>query len=115
MALSDAQQRLEEKVHAIEQRTDLDSRTKQIMARNLQELESRRFEVLKANIETEKAARIQASKEHMEEQIHAIQSRIRTFAILLPPVPVILIGIMIFVRRRRREMEGTIAARKLRS
>jgi ABC-2 type transport system permease protein len=114
-ALSDAQQRLNEKVLKIEQRTDLDAQTKQIMARNLQEVESRRFEVLKANIETEKAARIQTSKENMEEQVQAIQSRIRTFAILLPPVPVLLIGIMIFIRRRRRELEGAVAARKLRS
>jgi ABC-2 type transport system permease protein len=114
-ALQEAQQRLDDKVAAIELRSDLDDRTKQIMVANLQEIESRRFEVLKANIEADKAARVQASKENMEEQIQAIQGRIKTFAILLPPVPVLLIGIVIFIRRRRRELEGAITTRKLRS
>ena len=113
-ALTEAQQRLNDRVTELQGRTDIDAQTRQIMVRNLEEVENRRLEVMSANIETEKDTRIQASRENMEAQIRRIQTSIKTFAILLPPVPVVLLGIAIFIRRNRREREGAAAAHRLR-
>jgi ABC-2 type transport system permease protein len=115
IALSEAQGRLNERVSEVQQRTDLDAQTKQIMAENIREVEQRKFDALKKNIEAEKEAKIAASKERMEAQIRAIQSGIKITAVVLPPIPVLVIGVIIFIRRRRREAEGAAAARRLRS
>ena len=66
VSLAQAQRRLDEKVAEVETRADLDTQTKQIMARNLQEGENRKLDVQKTNIEARKNTQVRASEERME-------------------------------------------------
>ena len=113
-AIEEAQARLDARVEELRGRTDIDAQTKQIMVRNLEEVENRRLSVLSTNIEAEKDAKVQASRETMESQIRQIQTSIQTFAVLLPPIPVFVVGVAILLRRQRREREGAAAAHRLR-
>jgi ABC-2 type transport system permease protein len=113
-ALADAEERQKKRVEEIRARVDLDAQAKGIMARNVEETERRKLEVLAANIELAKQAKVQASRESMESQVQRIQGTIRTIAVAAPPIPVFALGVIIFIRRRRRELEGAAAVRRLR-
>jgi ABC-2 type transport system permease protein len=67
---------------------------------------NRRLEVQKANIEDEKRKTIQESKAETELSVRRIQNRVRTLAMLLPPVPPAVLGVVIFLLRRKRENLG---------
>jgi ABC-2 type transport system permease protein len=112
-ALEGARGRLKARVDELNARTDLDVQTKQIMVRNLQEAENRQLRMLETTIAQAKDARISASRESMEASIRNIRTRIRTLAILLPPVPVLVAGFAVLVRRVRRERESARAMQRL--
>jgi len=104
--LESAQKRLDEKVAGVRARKDMDARTKDIMLANLQEVESRRLEVDKANIDDEKRRKLQESKGDKERKIKTIQNQVRVFALLLPPLPALVLGMFVFGGRLARENRG---------
>ncbi len=101
-----AQKRLDKEAEAVRARKDLDERTKEIMLLNLQEVANRRLEVEKTNIEDQKRRKIQESKADMEQHIRQIKNGVRIPAIAWPPMPVLMLGLLVFGIRLRRENLG---------
>jgi ABC-2 type transport system permease protein len=101
-----AQQRLDKQVKEVQDRKDMDERTKEIMLANLQEVANRRLDVEKAKIEDEKRRKVQESKGEMERKVREIELGIKSFAILFPPLPALLLGVVVAWVRLGRENRG---------
>jgi ABC-2 type transport system permease protein len=100
------QKNLDKQVDTIRARKDVDERTKEIMLMNIQEVANRRLEVKKTSIEDQKRKKILESKGDTEQKIRGIQNTIRAEAILVPPVPPLVLGLIVFFVRMKRENEG---------
>jgi len=109
--LKAAQKRLDDRVREIEGRNELDAQTKEFMIAKVQETETRRLVVEKARIDDEKAAAINESRMIRQANIRKIENRFRFLAILLPPLPSMILGIWVLTRRLARENLATPASR----
>ena len=104
--LAAAQKRLDEKIEALRKRTDLDDRTKAVMIANSESVEQRRLDVEKATIDDERRKKLLASKADTEMNIRAIQRDSRLTALLLPPLPAVILGLFVLAVRAGRENQG---------
>ncbi len=104
--LDAAQKGFDKQVDAVRSRTDLDERTKEIQLANLQDVAQRRLDVRKAIIEDKKQARIRESKAESERKIRQIQNTVRFEAAALPPLPPLILGLVVWIVRLRRENLG---------
>ena len=48
-----------------------------------------------------------------ENKIQEIQKKFKLYAVFIPPIPPLLVGLIVFTRRRLREREGISKARRL--
>ena len=76
-----------------------------------QQDKSREFEVAKANIENKKKRTLKQIKDGTDREVRGIENRTRMWAILLPPVPALLLGIFILSLRVQRERQGIVPDR----
>jgi ABC-2 type transport system permease protein len=104
--LAAAKDRLRKDVEAIRNATDLDPQTKQIRLVAAQQRETYRLNVEQANVEDARRRRIADSKTEMEKGIRKIQTGIRLEALLIPPLPALVLGIVVFAVRLGRENRG---------
>lgn len=103
--LDEAQQALEQAVAAIRDKQGLDETTKAIMIQSAEDAENRRLQAKQERIEREKQRAIARTEMEHRREVDAVRNGIRLFAVLLPPIPALVLGGYIFARRRRREQE----------
>ncbi|HRI09361.1 MAG TPA: Gldg family protein [Nannocystaceae bacterium] len=110
--LKAAQEALDAAVKAINDRGDLDETTKAVLLKSAEEAENRRLGAKREAIQREKAKQVaRIETEHLRE-VDAVQNRIRLIAVLAPPIPALLMGALIFGRKRRREHDSIPSTRK---
>lgn len=107
-----AQAALDQAVAAIRAETGIDDRTKEIKIRAAEEAENRRLQAQTEQIEREKAKDIDRIKAEHARAVDAVRDKIRVAAVLAPPVPAILFGLVVFWRKRRRETSTIPESRK---
>lgn len=103
--LQAAQTALKESIEAIRARAGLDETTKAIMIESAEAAENRRLQAKQQRIEQAKERAIARTEIEHRRQVGEVQDRIRLLAVLLPPIPALLLGAFIFFRKRRRERE----------
>jgi ABC-2 type transport system permease protein len=101
--IAEAQAALDAAVAEIQAKTGIDERTKDIMIRAAESAENRRVQAQTEQIEREKAQEIDKIKSEHSRAVNEVRNRIRVAAILVPPLPAILLGLFIFWRKRQRE------------
>jgi ABC-2 type transport system permease protein len=104
--LKEAQARLDKAVKEIEQSRDLDTQAKEVMIANVQAVENRRFQVARTTIEDEKQHQIDVSRADMENSVRGIQNTIKLLAVVLPPIPAVVLFLIVSIRRIARERIG---------
>ncbi len=76
--------------------------------------EAQKLQQLMEEMQNERNEKIRSIRLKSELQIQEIQRRYKLAAVLIPPIPPLLLGLIVFTRRRLREREGISKARRIR-
>jgi ABC-2 type transport system permease protein len=104
--LMQAQKLFDKEVDTVRNRTEWDERTKEIQLANLQVVAQRRLDVKKQIIEDRKLIEIREGKAESERKIRGIRNNVRVEAALIPPLPPLILGLLVWIGRIRRENLG---------
>ncbi|RMG08792.1 MAG: hypothetical protein D6731_20995 [Planctomycetota bacterium] len=110
--LAEAKQRFEAKVKKIEQRTDLDARTKAIQVEAVRRAEQRRLDLQEKRIKDAEAAKIRLEKTQTHAQIQRAQLHLLLGAFVASTVLPVLLGVVVLVRKILLERAGVDVARR---
>jgi ABC-2 type transport system permease protein len=104
--IEEARKAMTEKVNQVEGRTDLSNREKDVL---LQQVQNREQDKLNAVIQAraaEQETRVKQIHYERDQAIRAVQDRYKLYAILIPPIPPLLLALAVFFRRRELERQG---------
>ncbi|MES2793133.1 MAG: Gldg family protein [Planctomycetota bacterium] len=101
--LQEAKERLQKQIQAVQSDKTLDERAKLQKSRILQEEESRRLAIEESEIENRKKQQIEKARNESEREIRNIEFRYSLLSVILPPIPALLVGLWVFLRRSADE------------
>jgi ABC-2 type transport system permease protein len=107
-----AQEALDAAVKKINEDASLDETTKAVLLKSAEEAENRRLNAKREQIQRDKVRAIERTQSEHMQAVRQVEDRIRVVAALAPPIPAILLGGFIFLRKRRREHDAIPSSRK---
>lgn len=111
-ALEDAKKRFAEKVDKIKNDATLDDQTKQIQLAIAQQEEQRRIEVEETIINQRKEKSIERSKVESESNVRAVERLYYAGALLVSPIPAVLLGLVMLLLRAAGENKTIAPTRR---
>ena len=103
---------LGKRVKEIQENESLDPIAKNQMLQQAQQAEQQRFSLAEAKIEQRKNDQVRKIRAQTNRQIKSLESRIRGWAVWLPAVPAICMGLLVFFQRAREEKRNLGATRR---
>lgn len=110
--LKAAQEALDAAVKKIQDDTSLDETTKAVLLKSREEAENRRLAAKREQIEREKARALKQTENERDKAVESTRAWVRLLASGVPLFPPILLGLVMWLRRRMREAESIPSSRK---
>lgn len=107
-----AQDALDAAVKKINEDASLDETTKAVLLKSAEEAENRRLNAKREVIMRDKVRAMERTESEHLQAVRGVEDWIRVIAVLVPPVPAILLGFLIFLRKRQREQDAIPSSRK---
>ncbi len=111
-ALDEAKKRFAEKVDKIKKDETLDDSTRIVQLQIAQAEEQRKVAVEEASINQNKEKSIEQSKIASDRSVRAVERSYYAAALLFPPIPAIILGILFWMRRLNSEYKDIAASRR---
>jgi ABC-2 type transport system permease protein len=109
--IEEAERAFNEQITEIENRPGLDPRIRRQQAVQARvELEQKR-DIQISRLEKDRNRDVKQSERELAAKIRGVQDRYKLLAVLLPPIPPILLAFFVFFHRRKAEREGVAASR----
>jgi len=104
--LQEAQKRFDEKLAAVDKLEGLSRTAKAQQKEAVRLREQGRLEAEIKSLQSERNRKVKQVRYKMEQEVRGVQDRYKLFAILIPPIPPLLLALYVFFRRRQAEREG---------
>ncbi len=109
--LQEAQQRFEDQLAAVDKIEGLRSTAKAQKKESVRQSEQRRLETEMKRLQSSRSRKVKQIEYTKEQKIRGVQDRYKLYAILVPPIPPLLVALYVFFRRRETEREGIAKSR----
>jgi ABC-2 type transport system permease protein len=110
-AEDDEKKAVADKLSELQNRKDVDQMQLLIEVQMLQDDLNRKMEAKLNRIKKEKKEEYNKIESNLNAQKRRYQERYKMMAVILPPIPPLLVAIAVFTRRRKREREGVAKTR----
>ncbi|MEN1680674.1 MAG: Gldg family protein [Planctomycetota bacterium] len=104
--ITKARERYSEQVAKIENDPSIDPIEKPQRLERVRIREQRKRDVTIAGLEKELSQKLAGSERELQSYIRGVQDRYKFLALVIPPIPPLLVGVWVYFRRRAMEKEG---------